>query len=248
MTKRAKERYVSIITHFFSDQLSIAIVLFPSNEVFHPFSSHFSGQIQQCNIQVLDNLFICRFRKQYPSRVQGRIEGRNAGIFSFQSINDFYGLLPVNYLSLIIVADDLLDFSNLTRIVCQTARLIRYVKCSHSISPIIHYFHQIIAIIVHAKERHIILRVYETAQNTAKIFWTAFSYSSTSFAGNAASDQYSFAPAGIWGSTISRCSFSSPFSWWTAEISMPQESMPIIALGGRLVMAMQVLPTSSSGS
>ena len=34
----------------------------------------------------------------------------------------------------------------------------------------------------------------------------------------------------------------------TAEISIPQESMPIIFLGGRLVMAMQVLPTSSSGS
>ncbi len=31
-------------------------------------------------------------------------------------------------------------------------------------------------------------------------------------AGSAAGDQYSFAPAGMWGSTISRCSFSSPFS------------------------------------
>ena len=67
-------------------------------------------------------------------------------------------------------------------------------------------------------------------------------------AGPPGHNQYSFAPAGMWGSTISRCSFSSPFSWWTAEISMPQESMPIIGLGGRFTMAMQVLPTSSSGS
>ena len=33
-----------------------------------------------------------------------------------------------------------------------------------------------------------------------------------------------------------------------AEISIPQESMPIMGRGGRLVMATQVLPTSSSGS
>ena len=32
------------------------------------------------------------------------------------------------------------------------------------------------------------------------------------------------------------------------EYYEPQESMPIIGRGGRLVMAMQVLPTSSSGS
>ena len=36
--------------------------------------------------------------------------------------------------------------------------------------------------------------------------------------------QQSFAPAGILSSTISRLSFSSPFSVWTAEISMPLES------------------------
>lgn len=62
------------------------------------------------------------------------------------------------------------------------------------------------------------------------------------------SPQYSFAPAGMWGSTIRRWSLSSPSSWCTAEISMPQESMPIIGRGGRLVIAMQVFPTSSSGS
>ena len=31
------------------------------------------------------------------------------------------------------------------------------------------------------------------------------------------------------------------------EMSMPQESMPIIFRGGRLVMATRVLPTNSSG-
>ena len=36
--------------------------------------------------------------------------------------------------------------------------------------------------------------------------------------------QHSLAPAGIASSTISRFSFSSPFSVWTAEISMPQLS------------------------
>ncbi len=61
-------------------------------------------------------------------------------------------------------------------------------------------------------------------------------------------NQYIFAPAGMWLSSIRRCSFSSPSSWWTAEISIPQDSMPIMGLGGRLVMATQVLPTSSSGS
>ena len=61
-------------------------------------------------------------------------------------------------------------------------------------------------------------------------------------------NQYSFAPAGIWGSTISRCSFSSPSSLWTADSSIPQDSMPIIGLGGRLVMAIRVLPISCSGS
>ena len=61
-------------------------------------------------------------------------------------------------------------------------------------------------------------------------------------------NQYSLAPAGMWSSTIKRCSRSSPASVWSALISMPQDSMPIIALGGRLVMAIHVLPTSSSGS
>lgn len=60
--------------------------------------------------------------------------------------------------------------------------------------------------------------------------------------------QYSFAPAGIRPSTISRLRPSCPSTSCTAEISMPQESMPIIFLGGRFVIAMQVLPTSSSGS
>ena len=61
-------------------------------------------------------------------------------------------------------------------------------------------------------------------------------------------NQYSFAPAGMWGSTIRRCSFSSSPSLWMADSSMPQDSMPIMGLGGKLVMAMQVFPTSSSGS
>ena len=60
-------------------------------------------------------------------------------------------------------------------------------------------------------------------------------------------NQHSFAPAGMASLTISRFSFSSPLSVWTAEISMPQDSRPIIFLGGRLVMATRVLPTSSSG-
>ena len=59
--------------------------------------------------------------------------------------------------------------------------------------------------------------------------------------------QHSFAPAGMASSIISRFSFSSPFSVWTAEISMPQDSRPIIFLGGRLVMATKVLPIRSSG-
>ena len=60
--------------------------------------------------------------------------------------------------------------------------------------------------------------------------------------------QYIFAPAGMCGSSMRRWSFSTPSSWWTAEISIPQESMPIMGRGGRFVMATQVLPTSSSGS
>ena len=60
--------------------------------------------------------------------------------------------------------------------------------------------------------------------------------------------QYIFAPAGMWGSSMRRWSFSAPSSWWTALISIPQESMPIMGLGGRFVMATHVLPTSSSGS
>ena len=62
-----------------------------------------------------------------------------------------------------------------------------------------------------------------------------------------ADTQQSFAPAGILSSTIMRFSFSSPFSLWTAEISMPQLSWPIIFRGGRFTMATRVLPTSSSG-
>ena len=60
--------------------------------------------------------------------------------------------------------------------------------------------------------------------------------------------QYSLAPAGMWSSTIRQWSFSTPASWCTAEMIMPQESIPIILRGGRLVMAIRVLPTSSSGS
>ena len=60
--------------------------------------------------------------------------------------------------------------------------------------------------------------------------------------------QQSFAPAGMASSIMRRCSFSSPFSLWTAEISMPQDSRPIIFLGGRLTIAASVLPTSCSGS
>lgn len=60
--------------------------------------------------------------------------------------------------------------------------------------------------------------------------------------------QQSFAPAGMLSSTSSRCSFSSPFSVWTAEISMPQESWPIIFRGGRFRMATAVLPMRSAGS
>ena len=59
--------------------------------------------------------------------------------------------------------------------------------------------------------------------------------------------QQSFAPAGMASSSSSRCSFSSPFSLWTAEISMPQEGMPIIFRGGRFRMATAVLPMSCSG-
>ena len=60
--------------------------------------------------------------------------------------------------------------------------------------------------------------------------------------------QQSLAPAGMESSSSSRCSFSSPFSLCTAEMSMPQEGMPIIFRGGRFKMATAVLPTSSSGS
>ena len=59
--------------------------------------------------------------------------------------------------------------------------------------------------------------------------------------------QHSLAPAGMASSTMIRCSFSSPFSVCTALISMPWLSSPIILRGGRLTMAMRVLPTSSSG-
>ena len=59
--------------------------------------------------------------------------------------------------------------------------------------------------------------------------------------------QQSLAPAGMASSTMMRWSFSSPFSLWTAEISMPWLSWPIIFRGGRFTMATKVLPTSSSG-
>ena len=60
--------------------------------------------------------------------------------------------------------------------------------------------------------------------------------------------QQSLAPAGMESSSSSRCSFSSPFSLCTAEMSMPQEGMPIIFRVGRFKMATAVLPTRSSGS
>ena len=60
--------------------------------------------------------------------------------------------------------------------------------------------------------------------------------------------QYSFAPAGMCGSSCRRFSRSSPFSLWMAESSMPQDSMPIMGRGGRLVIATHVLPMSCSGS
>lgn len=60
--------------------------------------------------------------------------------------------------------------------------------------------------------------------------------------------QYSFDPAGMWSSTMRRCRSSLPSFWLTALMTMPQLSMPIILRGGRLVMAIRVFPTSSSGS
>ena len=61
-------------------------------------------------------------------------------------------------------------------------------------------------------------------------------------------NQYNFAPAGIRSSTISRFSPSLPSTRWVAEIIIPQESIPIIFLGGRFTIAIKVFPTSSSGS
>ena len=60
--------------------------------------------------------------------------------------------------------------------------------------------------------------------------------------------QQSFAPAGMASFSMRRFSFSSPFSLWTADRSMPHDSWPIIFLGGRLMIAASVLPTSVSGS
>ena len=60
--------------------------------------------------------------------------------------------------------------------------------------------------------------------------------------------QQSFAPAGMASFSMRRFSFSSPFSLWTADRSMPHDSWPIIFLGGRLITAASVLPTSASGS
>ena len=59
--------------------------------------------------------------------------------------------------------------------------------------------------------------------------------------------QHILAPAGMASSRMRRFSFSSPRSVWTAEMSMPLDSSPIIFRGGRLTMATRVLPTSSSG-
>ena len=60
--------------------------------------------------------------------------------------------------------------------------------------------------------------------------------------------QQSLAPAGMASSSMTRWSFSSPFSLCTAESSIPHDSWPIIFLGGRLTMAASVLPTRASGS
>ena len=60
--------------------------------------------------------------------------------------------------------------------------------------------------------------------------------------------QQSLAPAGMASSSMTRWSFSSPFSLCTAESNMPHDSWPIIFLGGRLTMAASVLPTRASGS
>lgn len=60
--------------------------------------------------------------------------------------------------------------------------------------------------------------------------------------------QYSLDPAGMWSSTMRRCRSSLPSFWLTALMTMPQLSMLIILRGGRLVMAIRVLPMSSSGS
>ena len=62
--------------------------------------------------------------------------------------------------------------------------------------------------------------------------------------------QYSFVPAGMWLSTMRRCSSLSSLSFrlLTAESNMPQGSMPIMGRGGRFVIAISVFPISSSGS
>ena len=59
--------------------------------------------------------------------------------------------------------------------------------------------------------------------------------------------QQSLAPAGMALSIMIRLSRSSPRSLWTAEISIPRLSKPIIFLGGKFTMATSVLPMSSSG-
>ena len=60
--------------------------------------------------------------------------------------------------------------------------------------------------------------------------------------------QHIFAPAGILSSRMMRLIFSSPFSLWMEEISIPLDSRPIILRGGRFTMARRVLPTRSSGA
>ena len=62
------------------------------------------------------------------------------------------------------------------------------------------------------------------------------------------SGQHSSKPAGTLSSSISRWSRSLPSTSFTAEMSIPLDSRPIIFRGARLTQATRVLPTRSSGS
>ena len=89
--------------------------------------------------------------------------------------------------------------------------------------------------------------------NTHGVIWEAFGQTTENSLRRwrrefICSCQQSLAPAGMESSSSRRCSFSSPFSLWTAEISMPLLGMPIILRGGRFRMATAVLPMRSSGS